>query len=386
MSAAHTRAQGTARPKVLVVDDDPDLQLLARMQLADGFDVIQASDGDEGIEMAVEHSPDVILLDIMMPGRSGREVLAALSEEPATKDIPIIFISALTAIEDRVQGLESGAIDYISKPADPRELKARVGIAARLSTRRNGTKDLVTDLPARDAFEARVAEEMARSRRSRAPFSILLIDIDHMDALNDRFGRTMVDALLREIAKKLRKTLRASDLLFRYGGDEFAVLLPDADIGTAYLASERLRDAIHSIRQARAQISVSVGVAELGGARAVEELVAKAEIALFRAKESGGNRSWRADDPRRHGLNPVSLSEDLTDREWGVVAHLAKRLTEPEIAKRLGISAGTVRSHKARIRRKLQVPPEIRLSEFVKQNFADLIDRLSEIDSGQSPR
>jgi diguanylate cyclase (GGDEF)-like protein len=310
MSAGHsTRTERSAQPKILVVDDDPDLQLLARMQLADGFDVIQASDGDEGIELAVEHSPDVILL---------------------------------------------------------------VGVAARLSTHRNGTRDLITDLPKREEFEARVAEEIARSRRSRAPFSILLIDIDQMSALNDRFGRTRVDAFLLEIAKKLRKTLRSSDLLFRYGGDQFAVLLPDVDIGTAYLASERLRDAMQSIRRVRAKISVSVGVAELGRARAIEEIMAKAEIALFRAKESGGNRSWRADDPRRHGLNPVSLSEDLTDREWGVVAHLAKRLTEPEIAKRLGISAGTVRSHKARIRRKLQVPPEMRLSEFVKQNFVGL--------------
>lgn len=385
MSTANATERST-RPKVLVVDDDPDLQLLARLQLADGFDVIQASDGDEGIELALEHSPDVILLDIMMRGLGGREVLMALSEEPATKDIPVIFISALTAIEDRVQGLESGAIDYISKPADPREFKARVGIAARLSTRRNGTRDLVTDLPMKEAFEGRVAEEMARSRRSRAPFSILLIDIDHTDTLNERFGRTMVDALLREIAKKLRKAVRASDLVFRYGGDEFAVLLPDADIGTAYLASERLRDAMKSVRQARAQISVSVGVAEVAGARTIEEFVAKAEIALFRAKESGGNRSWRADDPRRHGLNPVSLSEDLTDREWGVVAHLARRLTEPEIAERLGISAGTVRSHKARIRRKLQVPPDMRLSEFVKKNFAGFVDRLGGIESEESTR
>lgn len=374
------------RPKVLVVDDDPDLQLLARLQLAEGFDVLQASDGDEGIEMALEHSPDVILLDIMMPGLSGSEVLVALAEQPATKDIPVIFISALTAVEDRVQGLESGAIDYISKPADPRELRARIGVAARLSARRSGTRDVVTDLPTRAEFEVRLIEEMARSGRSRTPFSILLIDIDHMEMLNDRFGRTVVDALLREIAKALRKTLRASDLLFRYGGDEFAVLLPDADIGTAYLASERLRDAIKAVRQAKVEISVSIGVSEIGGAKTLEEFMAKVEIALFRAKESGGNRSWRADDPRRHGLNPVSLSEDLTEREWGVVGHLSRRLTETEIARRLGISPGTVRSHKARIRRKLQVPSEIRLSEFVKENFTGLIDRLEEIDSRDSVR
>ena len=100
------------------------------------------------------------------------------------------------------------------------------------------------------------------------------------------------------------------------------------------------------------------------------------EIALVRAKESGGGRTWRADDPRRHGLNPVALSEDLTEREWDVLVHLSHRRTEQEIARRLGISRGTVRSHKARIRRKLHVSPDMRLSDFVRTNFRDLVNRL----------
>src|SRR5687767_14668395 len=120
----------------------------------------------------------------------------------------------------------------------------------------------------------------------------------------------------------------------------------------------------------------SVGVAQFSNGRAAEEVIARAEIALFRAKESGGGRTWRADDPRRHGLNPVALSEDLTEREWDVLVHLSHRRTEQEIARRLGISRGTVRSHKARIRRKLHVSPDIRLSDFVRSNFNDLIHRL----------
>ncbi|MDQ3939759.1 MAG: LuxR C-terminal-related transcriptional regulator, partial [Actinomycetota bacterium] len=110
--------------------------------------------------------------------------------------------------------------------------------------------------------------------------------------------------------------------------------------------------------------------------RNADEVTAKAEIALFRAKESGGGRSWRSDDPRRHGLSPSSLAEDLTDREWDVLIHLSHHRTEQEIARRLGITRGTVRSHKARIRRKLHVSPDMRLSDFVRKNFKELINRL----------
>jgi DNA-binding NarL/FixJ family response regulator len=122
--------------------------------------------------------------------------------------------------------------------------------------------------------------------------------------------------------------------------------------------------------------TVSIGVSELAAGRTWEELLAKAEIALFRAKESGGDRAWRADDPRKHGLNPVSLAQELTEREWSILVMLAERRTEQDIATQMGIATGTVRSHKARIRRKLHVSPEMRLSDFVKENFSGLISRL----------
>jgi diguanylate cyclase (GGDEF)-like protein len=376
------------RPKVLVVDDDPDLRMLAGMQLGEGFDVIQACDGAECVKLATEMQPDVILLDMMMPGMNGAEVLTALSSNSTTRDIPVIFLSALGTTEDRVKGLDSGAVDYIAKPAEPRELVARVGAAARTKARQREiagrvSADPVTLLQNRDAFEHRLGQEISRSERSGAPLSILLIDLDGTDEGDEEVGASLSDQSLSEVATLLRTTLRTSDALYRYGGDEFAAILPDTELGTAYLAAERCRTALSELEADGAPTSASVGVAEFSGGRTAEEVIARAEIALFRAKESGGGRTWRADDLRRHSLNPVALSEELTEREWDVLVHLSHRRTELEIARRLGISRGTVRSHKARIRRKLQVSPDVRLADFVRTNFRDLVNRLPSDTKGR---
>ncbi len=377
---------GSSRPLVLVVDDDPDLRMLADMQLGEGFDVIQASNGRECVEKATAQTPDVILLDMMMPGMNGAEVLTALSEDSATKDIPVIFLSALGTTEEKVRGLQGGAVDYIAKPAQPAELVARVGAAARTKTRHeqlpvSGSADGVTRLPDRGSFEQRLTQEISRSDRSGHPLSILLVDIDQLQTVNTTLGRDHGDTLLEQVSDALRKTLRTADVLYRYGGDEFAVILPDTELGTAYLAAERCREAMGKIGETG--VAASVGVAQFSTGRTAEEVIARAEIALFRAKESGGNRTWRADDPRRHGLNPVALSEELTEREWDVLLHLSHRRTEQEIARRLGISRGTVRSHKARIRRKLHVSPDVRLSDFVRSNFRDLVNRLPDEVAGR---
>ena len=372
----------SSKPLVLVVDDDPDLRMLAEMQLShQGFEVIQASDGTQALELAEQKTPDVILLDMMMPGMDGAAVLRALHANPATEDIPVIFLSALTATEDRVKGIEGGAVDWISKPHEPRELIARVGAAARTKAKHDVIKaqagsDSVTRLPLRKAFEERLSLEISRSTRNSAQFSVFLLDIDNMASVNDRLGPAVGDDLLREITSVLQQTLRTSDELFRYGGDEFAALLPDTEVGTAVLAADRCRHEIGTIESGGVPTSVSIGVAQFSSGRTTEEIISRCEIALYRAKESGGGRVWRADDPRKHGLNPIALSEELTDREWDVLVHLSHRRTEHEIARRLGITRGTVRSHKARIRRKLHVSPDIRLSDFVRTNFKDLIHRL----------
>jgi diguanylate cyclase (GGDEF)-like protein len=372
----------SSRPLVLIVDDDPDLRMIADMQLShEGFDVVQASSGEQCLEIAIDRSPDVILLDMMMPGMDGADILRKLHANPTTKDIPVIFLSALTRTEDAVKGLEDGAVDWIRKPHEPRDLVARVGVAARTKARQvemalQAGADHVTRLQGRGAFEERLALEVSRSSRSTSAFSIFIVDVDEMEAINSRLGPGGGDILLRDIASALRQTLRSSDEAFRYGGDEFAVLLPDAEVGTAFLAAERSCHEIGKIRSNGVSLSVCIGVAQFSLGRSPEELISRAEIALYRAKESGAGTVWRSDDPRRHGLNPIALSEELTEREWDVLAHLSHKRTEHEIARRLGISRGTVRSHKARIRRKLHVAPDLRLTDFVLSNFSDLVVRL----------
>ncbi|HEX2057765.1 MAG TPA: diguanylate cyclase [Actinomycetota bacterium] len=373
-------ARAKDKPLVLVVDDDPDLRALANIQLDHGgFDVIQAASGQECLALASTHSPDVILLDIMMPGMDGAEVLSALSGDPVTKDIPVVFVSALSSPEDKVKGLENGAVDYITKPLEEREFVARVGVAARHRLRNRS--DHRFGAGERTSFEARLREEVARASRSSSPLAVLLVDVDDLGKVNDLHGFASGDALLVEIATVLDGLLRMSDSRHRYGNDEFSIILPDTDLPTAAVVAERCRDAVASLRWMGGRVSVSIGVAELQHGHAAEDLMQRVQTALQRAKESGGDRLWRADDPRRHGLGPASLARGLTHREWDILVHLSHRRTEQDIARRLGIRPGTVRSHKARIRRKLHVAPDIRLTEYVRTHFKEL-EAAPEQDAG----
>ncbi|MDQ3958363.1 MAG: response regulator [Actinomycetota bacterium] len=370
------RAEASARkPLVLVVDDDPDLRALAGVQLGSGFDVLQAANGRECLALASTHTPDVILLDIMMPGMDGAEVLTALSGDPVTRDIPVVFLSALSSPEDKVRGLEHGAVDYITKPLEPREFVARVGVAAR-ARQRHVAEASVGGIGKRNDFESRLGEEVARASRSTAPLSILLVGVDDLAGPRRPSG----DDVLREVSPALSGTLRVSDSMYRFGADEFSIILPDTDLPTAVVVAERCRDAVATGRNGASGVTISIGVAELQRGRSADELLARAQTALGRAKESGGNQLWRADDPRRHGLSPTSLASELTQREMDILVHLSHRRTEQDIARRLGIRPGTVRSHKARIRRKLHVAPDLRLTEFVRNHFKDLEPRLETVE------
>jgi diguanylate cyclase (GGDEF)-like protein len=375
------KAAADRRPIILVVDDDPGWRDLTGAQLGHGFEIISAADGEEGVRLAVEHCPDVILLDVMMPGMSGADVLRALSEIEETKAIPIVFLSALHNVEHRVEGLDAGAVDYVTKGADPRELIARVNAAARTYARhqelaRTSGRDNVTGLWRRTQFEERVAHEFTTARGNGTEISVLLVDIDGIAQWNELGGHEITELVMKEVAGTLRAMLRPSDTLFRYGPDEFAVLLTDSDAQTAYRAAERVRDAVRKISIMDRYVSVSIGVSDSTDAEMPEDLITRTEVALFRAKDSGGDSSWRDEDGQRISREP-SLTQQLTEREWEVVAGLVKRNTEQEIARRLGISTGTVRSHKARIRRKLIVPTDMRLSDYLKLNFPELVNRIS---------
>lgn len=351
---------------VLVVDDDPDLRTVTALQLgAEGFEVIEAADGEQCLALALNQRPDVILLDVLMPVMDGRKVLDELRAQPETRTIPVIFFSALGSIDDRIEGLERGAIDYIVKPAEQRELIARVRAAARRGAEQRAahaheTLDQLTGMPGMSAFRARLEQEVARCRRSGAQLSLVLFELDRQEHRQDIVARA---------AGVLANALRGSDLVFRTGPASFACILPDAALTTALQAAERCRALV------AAEIpgtTLSAGAAEAGPGRGWAELYDRARSALGRARASGGDRTWQADDPRKSALNPAALAAGLTEREWMVLAHLANNRTEREIARRLGIRPGTVRSHKARIRRKLGLPHDTRLSDFARRNYAAL--------------
>jgi diguanylate cyclase (GGDEF)-like protein len=350
-------------------------------QLSPRFDVIHAEGGSGCVDLAREQQPDVILLDMMMPGMGGADVLKALGDDPRTEDIPVIVLSALAGVDDKVSGLDGGAVDYIVKPVDAKELVARAAAAIRTRSRPAGwarprDEDPLTGLLDGNAFRRRTQEECSRAARAHSALSVLLIDIDHMGDINEKLGHAEGDAVLTAVGRLLRTILRASDSVFRVGGDEFAVLLPDTDLPTAKAAADRVRAAL-VIAPTRLAVTASIGIADFNPGNTADEALDKAKIALVRARESGGDRAWRADDPRRKAISARTLSEDLTDREWAVLTHLARGRTEQEIARRLGIRTGTVRSHKARIRRKLHVAPNARLADFARMNFRELIPEIA---------
>lgn len=352
--------------RVLVVDDDPDLRTITALQLrAEGFEVLEAPDGKGCLELALEQRPDVILLDVLMPAMDGRMVLDALRAEPETRSIPVIFLSALGSVDDRIEGLDRGAVDYIVKPPEERELLARVRAAARRRAEQRAAEgraalDAVTGLPGPGAFRARLGEEVARCRRSGAQLSLAVFEFD---------AEEHPDGIVAATADVLRSALRGSDLVFRSARTSFACILPDAALTSALQAAERCRALVAA---ALPGTTLSAGVAEAGPGRSSVELYERARAAAGKARASGGDRTWRADDPRRRPLNPAALAAELTEREWMVLAHLANNRTEREIARRLGIRPGTVRSHKARIRRKLGLPHDMRLSDFARTNYAAL--------------
>jgi diguanylate cyclase (GGDEF)-like protein len=295
------------KPTVLVVDDTPaNLKLLYEL-LKDRYTVRTASNGAKAIAIChSEQRPDLVLLDVMMPDLDGYQVCAMLKEDPRSRDIPVIFITARNDIEDEQKGLELGAVDYISKPFGPAVVQMRVRNQIELKRAREqltrlATTDGLTGLANRRRFDEVLAHECARHARSGAELSLILIDIDHFKAYNDAYGHVSGDDCLRQVARVIGGgVVRSVDLAARYGGEEFVCILPDTDHAGAFGVAEKIRRGIfelaipHSASSAGGVVSVSIGVAtmRLRGERgqAGVGIVALADRQLYRAKSDGRNR------------------------------------------------------------------------------------------------
>ncbi len=295
--------------KVLIIDDSVDALDVARLRLSkEGLDIVCADGGGAGLAAACQEKPDLILLDIDMPDISGMDVCRALKADVDLCMVPVLFLTASTSAEDKVRGLDIGAVDYVTKPFDAFELCARVRAALRTKHLQDllvefAHIDPLTGLCNRRALMERLQHEWSRIERHGGQLSVIMADVDHFKAINDRYGHHIGDKILQEVAKALARQCRKLDLPARYGGEEFTILVPHETSAGARLLAERCREDVTTIAvpvgDERVTATASFGVAEVSGSSSTEMLMRRADEALYRAKNAGRNRvcSSEGDSP-----------------------------------------------------------------------------------------
>jgi diguanylate cyclase (GGDEF)-like protein len=292
------------RQTILIVDDTTaNIEILSEMLSVD-YEVLFATNGEDALEIAFDETPDLILLDILMPNMDGYEVCARLKADPRTRAIPVIFVTSMDQEEDETKGLAVGAIDYLIKPVRPPIVRARVHNHLELKRYRDvleqmSTTDGLTGVANRRRFDESLEREWNRARRNKTPISLIMQDIDFFKAFNDHYGHLAGDDCLRQVARALAASVRRpSDLVARYGGEEFACLLPDTDAnGAAWMANrfiEKMKELHipHASSKAADHVTLSMGVATMTPlvGQPHSELVLRADQLLYEAKRNGRNQ------------------------------------------------------------------------------------------------
>lgn len=290
------------RSRVLIVDDSPDLHQLLRVRLKhDELDFESAYNDEEGFEKAVTWQPELILLDLSLPGEDGLSLLRKLKEDARTRSIPVIVLSAHQAPRYKVAAFDMGAVDYVTKPFELIELRVRVRSALRMyqlvqMLAQRAQIDGLTGLWNRTYFDKRWNEEFSRCQRHGHALSMALLDIDYFKSVNDNYGHPMGDHVLQTIARILQQsTTRESDLACRYGGEEFVVVMPDTNAIEAAVVCERIRQAVAESRWPRTpdlRVTCSIGIVGASGPVNItaEQWVEMTDRNLYAAKNGGRNR------------------------------------------------------------------------------------------------
>jgi diguanylate cyclase (GGDEF)-like protein len=284
---------------ILVVEDSPATAKLLELKLKEeGYNVVMSANAMDAMDKLYDFSPDLILSDIMMPEINGFELLQKIRSETMRGDIPFIFISSKNSTEDKLRGFELGGDDYLTKPFHADELIARIRVNIKRSERlkKESATDFLTSVFNRRAMESRLSIELQRSQRFGRVFTVAMVDIDHFKAFNDANGHLVGDEALRAVARKIQAQLRDIDVVARFGGEEFFIIMPETEKKKALLAMERVRGSIASTRLPGANgndlsVSVSVGIAEFpyDGIDA-EALIKAADMAMYQSKADGRNR------------------------------------------------------------------------------------------------
>jgi len=340
--------------KILVVDDNWDNLLLLEAQLHRmGLKSILANHAQKAIETAISEQPDLILLDVMMPDLNGFEACQRLKADNRTSSIPIIFISARADTIDKITGLELGAIDYITKPFNLGELRARIGVVLRIIELQEknlalANYDELTGLINRRHFFELFKREILQAKMKSHVMALMLLDVDHFKSINDTYGHLAGDVILKQTGKILRENLYPLDVAARYGGEEFTVLMPDTSLDKAKKAAERLRGIIDRwqwvVSDNPLSVTISIGLVALDPNHIIDsrDMVGKADAALYAAKHKGRNcvvcwnetdtEADEAAEPKSQDYHELqtkisSLTRELRTQAMGTVSALEKAMS-----------------------------------------------------------
>jgi two-component system cell cycle response regulator len=288
--------------KVLLIDDDVAVHREVQRQLGSAVDcILCCTDGAEGIRAATQDNPDLVLLDLNMPKMDGLKVCRHLKEHRATRDIPVIFLTMDGDVRHVEKALDCGGSDYVRKPVNEVELRARVRVALRQRRmiemlRDQARIDALTGLENRAVLDDAMQGAAAAYDRTGSPYALLMVDVDDFKQINDRRGHGVGDDVLRSIGGAIRSACRPYDTACRYGGDEFAVIFGQVEGDAARLAANRILAALRTSRQdslPQIDFTASAGLASTAvfdEPTSPQTVLKLADDALYLAKRSGKNQ------------------------------------------------------------------------------------------------
>lgn len=292
------------RATVLIVDDEVSNIEIMNAVLEDHYEICFATSGEQALEVARSVLPDLILLDVLMPGVDGYEVCTRLKNDRLLADVPVIFTTGLDDQEAEVRGLSLGAIDYVTKPINPIILRARVSNHVELKRLRDqlaqmAVTDALTGLSNRRQLETTLTAEIARLAPTGAWLSVIMLDIDFFKLFNDTYGHPEGDRCIAMVAAALTRAVhKVSGLTARYGGEEFACVLPGADPEAALTTAREIQFQVQSLNiphmgsKVSASVTVSIGIASAQTQPGMDGSLwlAHADHQLYSSKESGRNQ------------------------------------------------------------------------------------------------
>jgi two-component system cell cycle response regulator len=306
-AVAGTPSQSGMPLRVIVAEDDASSRHLLQHFLKQwGFDSNVASDGNQAWELLQSKDvPTIAIFDWVMPGLEGVELCRKVRRLSRQHYTYVLLLTSKIEKQDVIEGLGAGADDYVSKPFNPKELQARLLVAQRIISfqeqliatreelRVQATHDFLTQLLNRAGIMDALEQELNRSDRNQGVFSVILADIDHFKQINDTYGHAAGDQVLREVAARMKSSLRSYDVAGRYGGEEFLVIVPDCDEAAALRVAEKMRNAVCStpiqILGTDRTTSISLGVSTRSEPTSADALLSAADTALYQAKSFGRN-------------------------------------------------------------------------------------------------